>query len=150
MSIVQGFEYGPMVGDPDDHRPNSSWALVFDQPREDRPYVRDVTCLFERMAPGDAIPLHTHDIDEVVIVDHGRGRYRLDGDEIAIGAGGVAFIPVGTPHGLRNDGDGELSLKAVFPSRALDTTDLERNPAPGTEGQPVQAPMRFDPRVDPM
>jgi mannose-6-phosphate isomerase-like protein (cupin superfamily) len=150
VSVVQGYEYGPMVGDPDDHRPDSSWAVVFDPPREDGRYVRDITCLFERMAPGDAIPLHTHEIDEVVMVEGGKGRYRLDGDEIPIGPGGVAFIPAGTPHGLRNDGDGELSLKAMFPSRTLDITYLERNPAPGTEGEPVQAPMRFDPRVDPM
>jgi quercetin dioxygenase-like cupin family protein len=112
--------------------------------------VRDITCLFERMAPGDAIPLHTHEIDEVVMVDGGQGLYRLDGDEIQIGPGGVAFIPAGTPHGLRNDGDGELSLKAMFPSRTLDITYLERNPAPGTEGEPAQTPMRFDPRVDPV
>jgi gentisate 1,2-dioxygenase len=150
MSIVQGYEYRPMVGDPDDHRPASRWALVFDPPREDGAYVRDVTCLFEQMAPGDSIPLHTHDVDEVVMVDGGTGVYRLDGEEIPIGAGGVAFIPAGTPHGLRNPGDDTLSLKAVFPSRSLDITYLERNPAPGTEGDEAQPPFRFDPRVDPV
>jgi mannose-6-phosphate isomerase-like protein (cupin superfamily) len=150
MSIVQGYEYGPMVGDPDDHRPDSTWALVFDPPREDGRYVRDVTCLFERMAPGDAIPLHTHDVDEVVMIEDGAGVYRLDGDEIPITAGDVAFIPAGTPHGLRNDAGDTLSLKAVFPSRTLDITYLERNPAPGTEGDEVQPPLRFDPRVDPV
>lgn len=147
MSIVHEHEYRPMVGDPDDHRPNSSWALVFDPPRDDGAYVADITCLFERMAPGDAIPLHTHEVDEVVIVDAGSGVYRLGPDETPIGEGGVAFIPAGTPHGLRNDGDAPLSLKAVFPSRWLDITYLERNPAPGSEGDPARPPMRFDPRV---
>src|SRR4051794_4747404 len=107
VSVVQGYKYGPMVGDPDDHRPDSSWVVVFDPPQEDGRYVRDITCLRERMAPGDAIPLHTHEIDEVVMVDGGHGLYRLDGEEIPIDPGGVAFIPAGTPHGLRNDGDGE-------------------------------------------
>jgi len=148
VSVVQGYEYGPMVGDPDDHRPDSSWAVVFDPPREDGRYVRDITCLFERMAPGDAIPLHTHEIDEVVMVDGGQGRYRLDGDEIPIGPGGVAFIPAGTPHGLRNDREAVLSIAAFFPSDAIDITYLERNPAPGTESDPPQPPMRFDPRID--
>ena len=148
MSVVQDRGYRPIVGDPDDHRPRSSWAVVFDPPREDGRYVRDVTCMFERMAPGDAIPIHTHEIDEVVAVEDGRGTCRIDGEEIVITAGGVAFIPAGSPHGIRNDGDTVLSLTAFLPSAAIDVTYLERNAAPGTEGDPPQPPMRFAPRVD--
>jgi hypothetical protein len=150
MSIVQGVEYRPIVGDPDDHRPDSSWALMFDPPREDGPYVRDVTCIVERMAPGDAIPLHTHETVEVVVIQRGGGTYQLGGEEIAIDEGGVAFVPAGTPHGLRNDREAVLSITAFFPSDTIEVTYLARNPAPGTEGDPPQPPMRFDPRVDPI
>jgi mannose-6-phosphate isomerase-like protein (cupin superfamily) len=148
VSVIRDVAFQPMVGDPDDHRPNTSWALVFDPPRRDEPYVRDLTCIIERIAPGDAIPLHTHEIDEVVMVDHGNGTYRLGDEEVPITGGGVAFIPAGTPHGLRNEGDSTLALKAVFASSTLDIAYLERNPAPGTERDPVQQPLRFDPRVE--
>jgi mannose-6-phosphate isomerase-like protein (cupin superfamily) len=147
VSVIRNVEFQPMVGDPDDHRPNTSWALIFDPPRPDGPYVRDLTCIIERIAPGDAIPLHTHEIDEVVMIDNGNGTYRLGEEEVPIEGGGVAFIPAGTPHGLRNDGDGALALKAVFASSTLDITYLERNPAPGTQGDAPQPPTRFDPRV---
>lgn len=148
MSVIRDVEFQPMVGDPDDHRPNTSWALLYDPPRADGPYVRELTCILERIAAGDAIPLHTHEIDEVVMIDDGVGTYRLGGEEVPIREGGVAFIPAGTPHALRNDGDATLALKAVFASSTLDITYLDRNPAPGTEDDPVQPTMRFDPRVD--
>jgi quercetin dioxygenase-like cupin family protein len=146
MSVIRDVTYEPMVGDPDDHRPDTTWTVVFDPPIVDRPYVDTLTCIFERIAPGDAIPLHTHEVDEMIVIDDGRGTYRLDGDETPVGPGSVIFVPSGTPHGTRNDGDGPLAIHAVFPSRSLDITYLERNPAPGTEGQALQPPMRFDPR----
>lgn len=149
MGVIDGFEYQPMVGDPDDHRPRTTWAVVFDPPRDDAAYVRDLTCIFERIAPGDAIPLHTHTVDEVVVVEEGTGAYRLDVDTRPVHGGSVVFIPAGTPHGTRNEGAGPLVITAVFPSRELDITYLERNPAPGTEGDPPQTPMRFDPRAEP-
>jgi mannose-6-phosphate isomerase-like protein (cupin superfamily) len=148
MSVVDDYVYGPMVGDPDDHRPNTSWAFVFDPPREDGPYVADITCLFERIAPGDAIPLHTHTTSEVVVVDEGTGTYRLGEDTTAVRGGSVIFIPAGVPHGTVNDGTAPLRIHAMYPSRVLDFTYLERNPAPGTEGDPPQPPTVTDPRVD--
>jgi mannose-6-phosphate isomerase-like protein (cupin superfamily) len=146
MSIVEGFTYEPMVGDPDDHRPNTEWALVFDPPADDGSHVQDLICIFERIAPGDAIPLHTHRTSELVVIEHGRGTYRLGDDARPIAGGAVVFIPAGTPHGLANGGSDTLSLHAVFPSGTLDITYLERNPAPGTEGDPPRPPLRFDPR----
>jgi len=149
MSVIDGIEYEPMVGDPDDHRPRTTWALVFDPPREDAPYVRNMTCIFEKIAPGDTIPLHTHTIDELVVVDVGIGSYRLGEETTPVRGGSVVFIPAGTPHGTRNDGNDPLVIHAVFPARELDITYLERNPAPGTEGDPPQPPFTFDPRADP-
>lgn len=36
--------------------------------------------LMERCATGDRIPLHRHDVDEVVIVVEGDGEYHLAGE----------------------------------------------------------------------
>ena len=30
MSIVEGYTFEAMVGDPDDHRPDTNWALLVD------------------------------------------------------------------------------------------------------------------------
>ena len=148
MSVVDDFVFEPMVGDPDDHRPNTTWSLVFDPPRADAPFVSDITCLFERIAPGDAIPLHTHTTSEVVVVDEGSGSYRLGDETTFVRAGSVIFIPAGTAHGTVNDGSDPMRIHAMFPSRVLDITYLERNPAPGTEGDAPRPPTRIDPRVD--
>src|SRR5262245_27999975 len=110
MSVVDDFVFEPMVGDPDDHRPSTTWTFVFDPPREDAPYVSDITCLFERIAPGDAIPLHTHSTSEVVVVDEGSGSYRLDNETTLVRAGSVIFIPAGTAHGTLNDGSEPLRI----------------------------------------
>jgi mannose-6-phosphate isomerase-like protein (cupin superfamily) len=149
MAVISDFTYEPMVGDPDDHRPDTEWALVADPPREDGRYVRSITCLFERIAAGDRIPLHTHTIDEVVIVDDGAGTYMIDGEAAPVRGGSVIFIPAGAAHGTVNDGGGVMRIHAMYPSTELDITYLERNPAPGTEGDAPQPTLHFGPALDP-
>lgn len=146
MAIVEEFEYRPMVGDPDDHRPGSEWVFVVDPPRSDGPYVRDVTMIFERIAPGDRIPLHTHTTSEVVMIVRGDGTYALGDETRTVRAGSVVFVPAGTPHGTLNTSSEAMHIRAIFPSQVLDITALERNPAPGTERDVPRPPYAFDPR----
>ena len=54
------------------------------------------------------------------------------------------FIPAGVPHGFHNDGDRPLPLQAVFPTTRVWIRTLERNPAPGTEGDLPQAGATYD------
>lgn len=147
MAIIDAIELEPMVGDPDDHRPDSRWTVIVDPTSADGSEVRDLVLIREHMAPGDAIPLHTHSANEVVVVDAGSGTYRLGEERRRVDPGACVFIPAGTPHGLLNDVGGELRLTAVFPSSVIDITYLERNPAPGTEGDDPQPPMVYDPRA---
>ncbi|HEY7401691.1 MAG TPA: cupin domain-containing protein [Actinomycetota bacterium] len=146
MAILDEFSFEPMVGDPDDHRPDSVWTFVFDPPTADGAYVRDLTMLFERIAPGDRIPLHSHTTSEAVFVDRGEGLYTLGEETRAVGPGSVVFIPAGTPHGTLNSGRDAMHIRAVYPSQTIDITALERNPAPGTEEDPPRPPYVFDPR----
>lgn len=142
MSIVDGYTYEPMVGDPDDHRPESEWALVVD-PGDEAGRVDDLALIKECIAPGDRIPLHVHRVNEVIMV-RGSGRYRL-GDRVQdVTEGDVVFIPAGTPHELTNTGDKPLPIDAVFPTTRVWIRTLERNPAPGTEGAPPQAGATYD------
>jgi quercetin dioxygenase-like cupin family protein len=148
MGIIEHHSYEPMVGDPDDHRPNTAWTIAIDPASKGVDGgVRGLTLVFERIAPGDAIPLHTHSVDEVVIVDAGRAEAILGDERRTLDPEGCLFVPPGTPHGMRNAGEGVLRVHAAFAAPALDVTYLERNPAPGTENDPPQPPVVYDPRA---
>lgn len=134
MGIVRRRELEPMIGDPDDHRPNTTWRLEVDPGTLGA--VAQLSFLEERCAVGDRIPLHRHDVDEVVVVLSGVGTYTLDGESHEVRQGDVVFIPSGTAHGTVNAGEEVLHVHAVFPSRKVRMEMLERNPAPGTEGDP--------------
>jgi quercetin dioxygenase-like cupin family protein len=145
MGVERVGEFLPMTDDPDDHRPDSSWALVIDlgPPRE---RVDTLVLLFERMAPGDRIPLHTHTVDEAIVVEEGTGETRIGNRREAVSAGSVVFIPAGTPSGTVNTGEKMLRLHAVFPTDRIDMTYLERNPAPRTEDREPSS-FVYDPRT---
>lgn len=145
MSIVEGFRFESMVGDPDDHRPNSEWALVVDRGGP-AGRVEELAVILERIAPGDRIPLHVHRVDEVILPG-GRGRFRLGDETTDVDDGAVVFIPAGAPHGLENIGSEALPLRAVFPTTRVWLRYLERNPAPGTERDPPAAPLTYDLRT---
>jgi quercetin dioxygenase-like cupin family protein len=145
VSIIHRIPLEAMVGDSDDHRPASTWATVVD-PGDVAGRVDGMAVVVERIAPGNRIPLHVHQVDEVIF-PHGRGAFRLGGETHAVEDGSVVFIPAGAPHGLRNDGDGDLLLHAVFPTERIWIRYLERNPAPGTETDPVGRALIYDVRT---
>ena len=145
MSIVEGYEFEAMVGDPDDHRPETRWALIVD-PGGPEGRVDGFALITERIAPGDRIPLHVHRDDELVIV-HGSGRYRLGDEERDVLDGAVVFIPAGVPHGLSNPGPDQLPIEGIFATTRIWMRYLERNPAPGTETDQAQRGATYDVRT---
>jgi quercetin dioxygenase-like cupin family protein len=145
VSIVQPTPREPMVGDPDDHRPRSEWRLVVD-PGDESGRVEGLALIEEQIAPGDAIPLHRHDVDELIVVVAGEGVARLGDAEQRVGPGAAIFIPAGAAHGTRNVSGGPMLVHAVFPATTIDIDMLERNPAPGTEDEPPRR-SRYDLRT---
>jgi quercetin dioxygenase-like cupin family protein len=142
MGVVDPLELQPLADprDPDDWRPRSRWALASD-PRA------SLAVIAEEIAPGDRIPLHRHRIDEVLLYQSGAAEVRIGEETFAVGAGSIAFVPAGEPHGTTNTGDQPVRVQAVFPSHAIDIEYLERNPAPGSESDPPQAPVSYDART---
>ena len=141
MAIITERVYLPVsdLGDPDDYRPNSAMAFVFDPARSEAAYVRGLTLIFENIGVGDRIPLHVHPtVEEVVVIEDGAAEVTLGDEKRTVGAGAVVFIPPGTPHGTRNVGATVLRVQAIFPTPDIDIQMLERLPAPGTEGDPPQ------------
>ena len=139
MGLHRDLEFNTLDGgsDPDDWRPGSEMALVADPDA-------NLTVIAERMGVGDAIPLHRHAIDEVVVYLSGEIEVRLGEETYAVRAGDIMVIPAGVVHAQRNTGDSIAEFRAVFPSARLDVEYLERNPAPGTEGDAPQPPFAID------
>ena len=148
MAIVEHLEYVSFdESDPDDYRPASTWAVLVDPGDGSGPPVDNITMIFEEIAPGDRIPLHTHPIHEVIVISEGRPIVTLGSETREVGAGTVVFIPAGMPHGTRNASDSPVRVHAMFPSERIGIEYLERNPAPGTEDDPPQPPMELDVRA---
>jgi len=145
VSIIERPDFVPMVGDPDDHRPNTSWAIVVDPVSADGPYVPDLLVVLEQIASGDRIPLHTHPHDEAIVIAHGRAGVRLGDHDRIVGENAVAMVPKGVPHSIRAI-DGVVRINAFFPTTRIGIAYLERNPAPGTEGDGPAAPYEIDVR----
>ena len=133
--------------DPDDYRPGSALAFVSDPTSEDGRHVRSLSFIVERCGPGEHVPLHTHTTDEAIIIDEGEAEVVLGEHRARVASGTVVFVPAGTPHSWGNPGSGVVRGHGVFPTDVLDIHYLERNPAPGTEGQPPQPAMTIDLRA---
>ena len=138
MSIVEAGPLDAMVGDPDDHRPDSRWGLKVDS-GDALGRVETLAIITEEIAPGDRIPLHTHDVDEAITILDGTADTRLGEETRRVGPGTVIFIPAGVAHGTANAGDQPLQIHAAFPATTIEIAMLERNSAPGTE---ADAPRR--------
>ena len=148
MAIVTSYALGPFdESDPDDYRPSSRWALLVDPGGQSEARVDDITLIVEEIAPGDRIPLHTHPINEVIAILEGTPEVILGEDTREVGPGTIVFIPAGTPHATRNASTSPIRLHAMFPSEQIGIRYLERNPAPGTEGDAPQPAFTIDVRA---
>lgn len=52
--------------------------------------------------PGAGIPLHTHDVEESVLVLEGRARVELGDEVVEAGPGDATWVPAGVPHRFVN------------------------------------------------
>lgn len=148
MAIVEQPPLTPLAdaGDVDDYRERSTWSGPLVDPVAET-YVRDLCVILERIAPGEGIPLHRHAIDEAIVVESGRLRFRLGDESRVVEGRSVVFVPAGEAHGAENVGSDEAVYTAFFPTTAIDIEYLERNPAPGTESDPPQPPVVYDARA---
>lgn len=108
--------------------------------------VDDITLIVEEIPPGDRIPLHTHPINEVIVIVDGTPEVTLGAETRELAAGAVVFVPAGTPHRTRNATSAPVHLYAMFPSERIGIEYLERNPAPGTEDDPPRPAFTIDAR----
>jgi len=71
---------------------------------------------YEEIAPGGAIPAHSHpEYDEILIVQQGKGLATLGSQERVVTAGATIYIPPNTRVSLKNTGKQALSVFFIFP-----------------------------------
>jgi hypothetical protein len=70
MTIINEIDYERVTDpdDPDDYRPGSRLAFVFDPGDESGRAVRNLHFIYEIAPPGDAAPLHVHPVDDTILV----------------------------------------------------------------------------------
>lgn len=71
--------------------------------------------------PGAAIPLHTHNCEESVLLLEGRAIAEIDGERHEIEAGDLSWIPEGVPHRFIN-ASGTEGMKILWTYARVDAT----------------------------
>ena len=65
--------------------------------------------------PGAGAPLHTHTIDELIVIVEGQLEVRIDGETQIVGKDHTLVISPGTEHGFKVVGDQPAQLLVFFP-----------------------------------
>jgi quercetin dioxygenase-like cupin family protein len=81
-----------------------------------------VTSGITELEPGVAIPLHTHNVDETVLVLAGRAAFQLGDEEFELGAGDATWVAAGVPHRFGNPGPDRLRFHWVYSARYVTRT----------------------------
>ncbi len=73
------------------------------------------------LEPHSGLPLHTHPVEDTMIVLEGEGVLVLNGEEFPVAKGMGLIAPANTPHCIRNDSEAPFTIVYAWPA-----TDVER------------------------
>ena len=92
--------------------------------------AQGVSLLENRVVPGASAPLHSHTVEETMLVQEGRVWVKVGEEEHTLGPGHTVIIPANAPHAWGNAGTEEASLLWAFagPDPFSDATYLEGVP----------------------
>lgn len=66
--------------------------------------------------PGAAIPLHTHNCEETVMVIEGRATFEVDGRQHELETFDTTWVPAGVPHRFMNRSAGRMRILWTYSS----------------------------------
>jgi mannose-6-phosphate isomerase-like protein (cupin superfamily) len=72
--------------------------------------------------PGTAIPLHTHNVEESVLILEGEATAVVDGKRFDLEVGDATWVPAGVPHRFANRGQGRMRIYWVYGGREVTRT----------------------------
>lgn len=81
-----------------------------------------VTTGVTAFSPGTGVPLHTHNVEETVLVLSGEASVTIGDEERAVSAGWATWVRAGVPHSFFNRGEGELRIYWVYGGRHVTRT----------------------------
>jgi HTH-type transcriptional regulator, repressor for puuD len=81
-----------------------------------------VTTGITELQPGTAIPLHTHNVEEAVLVLDGQAAAVVGEDRVHLEAGDATWVPAGVPHRFANPGQGRLRIHWAYGGREVSRT----------------------------
>ena len=76
----------------------------------------------DRFPPGTGLPLHSHNVEESVLVFEGEATAVIGDDEFDLVAGQATWVPAGVPHCFCNRGDGPMRIYWVYGGRDVTRT----------------------------
>ena len=66
--------------------------------------------------PGSGAPLHTHTIDELIVIMEGTLEVRIDGETHIVEKNHTLVIPPGAEHGFKVIGERDAEMLVFFPA----------------------------------
>lgn len=81
-----------------------------------------ITTGITRFPPGAGIPLHTHNVDETVLIIEGQARVTVGEDEYHLVAGDATHVPTGMPHRFENRGGDQMAIYWTYSGRYVTRT----------------------------
>ncbi|MBZ3900304.1 MULTISPECIES: cupin domain-containing protein [Streptomyces] len=72
--------------------------------------------------PGTGLPLHSHNVEESVLILEGAATAEIDGEFFDLEPGQATWVPAGVPHRFFNRGEGVLRIYWVYGGRDVTRT----------------------------
>jgi HTH-type transcriptional repressor of puuD len=73
-------------------------------------------------APGTGLPVHSHNVEESVLILAGEAIAEIDGEPFDLVAGEATWVPAGVPHRFLNRGDSPMRIYWVYGGREVTRT----------------------------
>ena len=75
-----------------------------------------------QFAVGTGLPLHSHNVEESVLVLEGEAVAEIGDESFVLVAGDATWVPAGVPHRFLNRGDGLMRIYWVYGGRDVTRT----------------------------
>jgi quercetin dioxygenase-like cupin family protein len=80
----------------------------------DRRILKEIGFLaIAKLSPGKEIEAHVDPMEEIYFVLNGAGTMQVEGESRRVGPGDAVWIPVGSSHGLLNNGEEDCIILVV-------------------------------------
>ena len=88
-------------------------------------------CIFEQWCePGHGAPMHSHAVEEVLMVVSGTARVTVASQNRELTAGQSAVVPAGILHGFTNTGADVLHVRAILAAPVFEAAYEDRTETP--------------------